>query len=98
MKYTSFIMVAATKRHKKRRRLAESFVIFVLLCGIANVQAPTLQRPLVSVLDFGTTPIAKLAAETIRIASHRAASPVVSRCLIEPRCRKRHRLPQARRT
>jgi TonB family protein len=35
----------------------------VLLCGISEVQA---QRPLVSVLDFGAQPVAKLSAEMIR--------------------------------
>ena len=38
-------------------------VILVLLCGIENAQA---QRPIVSVLDLGTTPVAKTAAETLR--------------------------------
>ena len=59
-------MVVVTKRHKKRKCLAESFVIFVLLCGIAHVQAQTVQRPLVSVLDLGTTPTAQIAADTLR--------------------------------
>src|SRR5687767_10210732 len=60
------IIVTVAKRHKKRKCLAESFAIFVLLCGIANVQAQTVQPPLLTVLDFGSTPIAKLAADTIR--------------------------------
>lgn len=38
-------------------------VILVLLCGIENPQA---QRPIVSVLDLGATPVAKTAAETLR--------------------------------
>ena len=38
-------------------------VILVLLCGIENAQA---QRPIVSVLDLGATPVAKTAAETLR--------------------------------
>ena len=59
-------MVAVTKRRKKHKCSARSFVIFALLCGIANVQAQTSQRPLVSVLDFGATPVGKVAAETLR--------------------------------
>ena len=58
-------MVVATKRHRKHKCSAKSFLI-LLLCGVASVQAQTGQRPLVSVLDFGATPIAKLAAETLR--------------------------------
>jgi TonB family protein len=57
------IMEAVTKRHKKRRRLAE---VFVLLCVIANVKAQTAQRPVISVLDLGAMPIAKIAADTLR--------------------------------
>ena len=38
-------------------------VILVLLCGIENPQA---QRPIVSVLDLGATPVAKTAGETLR--------------------------------
>lgn len=59
----SFIIVAAAKSHKKHKRLARSFVIFVLLWSAEHTQA---QRPLVSVLDLGTTPVAKLSAETLR--------------------------------
>ena len=59
-------MAVVTKRRKKHKCSAKSFVIFALLCGVANVQAQTSQRPLVSVLDFGATPIGKAAAETLR--------------------------------
>ena len=44
-------------------------MVLVLLCGIAKVgivKAQANQRPLVSVLDLGAQPIAKLAAETLR--------------------------------
>ena len=41
-------------------------MIFALLCGVATVQAQTSQRPLVSVLDLGAQPVARLAAETLR--------------------------------
>jgi hypothetical protein len=41
-------------------------VIFVLLCGIAKAHAQTIERPVVSVLDFGATPIAKVSADTLR--------------------------------
>lgn len=58
-------MVVAAKR-PKHKCLAKSFAIFVVLSGIATAQAQTIQRPVVSVLDFGTTPVAKLAAETLR--------------------------------
>src|SRR5690349_2039520 len=62
----SFITAAATvtKRHKKYKRLLSWIVIFVLLCG-ARAQAQK-ERPMVSVLDFGSTPIAKAAADTLR--------------------------------
>ena len=59
----SFIIAAVAKRHTKHRCLAKAFAIVVLLCGISEVQA---QRPLVSVLDFGAQPVAKLSAEMIR--------------------------------
>ena len=59
-------MVVATKRHKKHKHSAKLFVILVILGGAAKAQAQTGQRPLVSVLDFGATPIAKLAAESLR--------------------------------
>jgi TonB family protein len=60
----SFIIAAATKRHKKHGCLVEAFVVIGVLCTVA--QAQTSQRPLVSVLDFGSTPIAKLAAGAVR--------------------------------
>ena len=50
-------------------------VILVLLWGIENAQA---QRPIVSVLDFGTTPIAKLAAETLRARLRSTGEMVVT--------------------
>ena len=62
----SSIIAAATKRHTKHKCLAEVFVIFALLCGVATVQAQTSQRPLVSVLDLGAQPIARQAADTLR--------------------------------
>jgi len=34
--------------------------------GVTNAKAQTSERPVISVLDFGATPIAKLAAETLR--------------------------------
>ena len=54
----------ATKRHKKHKCLAKLVLIFVL--GVTNAKAQTSERPVISVLDFGATPIAKLAAETLR--------------------------------
>jgi TonB family protein len=45
--------------------VAKAFLV-LFLCGFANVQAQTSQRPLVAVVDFGATPIAKVAAETLR--------------------------------
>ena len=59
------IMVVATKRHK-RHKCSAKWLLVLLLCGIANAQAHAGERPLVSVLDFGATPIAKTAAETLR--------------------------------
>jgi TonB family protein len=54
-------MVAATKRPKERKYSVNFFVFYVLLCGVsANAQTR------LSVLDFGSTPIAKLAADTLR--------------------------------
>src|ERR1051325_3317385 len=58
----SSIIAVAAKRHTKHKYLAEAFVILVLLCGVSKAQT----RPLVSVLDFGAQPIAKLSAETLR--------------------------------
>jgi len=54
------ITAAVTKRHTKPKCLVRLFVSFVLLCGIANAQ------PRVSVLDFGSTPIAKSAVDMLR--------------------------------
>jgi TonB family protein len=59
-------IVVATKRRKKHKYIIEAVVIFVLLCNGARVPAQTSQRPVVSVLDLGATPTAKLAAETLR--------------------------------
>ena len=42
----------------------KSFVILVLFCGVANAQSS--RGPLIGVLDFGSTPIAKLATDTLR--------------------------------
>jgi TonB family protein len=57
---------AAIKKHTKHKCLAEAFVLFALLCDVAKVQAQTIQRPLVSVLDLGSQPIARQVAETLR--------------------------------
>jgi TonB family protein len=46
--------------------VATKAFLVLFLCGFANVQAQTSQRPLVAVVDFGATPIAKVAAETLR--------------------------------
>jgi TonB family protein len=59
----SFITVT-TKRHQKYKRLVKSLFVIVLFCGLEKAQ--TKQRPLVSVLDFGSMPIAKSAADTLR--------------------------------
>src|ERR1051326_8567666 len=57
----SSIMVAATNRPKERKYSVNFLVFYVFLCGVsANAQTR------VSVLDFGSTPIAKLAADTLR--------------------------------
>ena len=52
--------------------------MLVLLCGIANVQAQTSQRPLVSVLDLGAMPVAILAAETLRSRLRSSGEVVVA--------------------
>ena len=49
-------------------------VILVLLCGIEKSQA---QRPIVSVLDFGTSTVGKMSAETLRTRL-RASGEVVT--------------------
>ena len=41
-------------------------VALALLCGLHNAHAQTNQRPIVSVLDFGASPVAKTSAETLR--------------------------------
>lgn len=71
----SSITVVVAKRHTKHKCLVKCFVI--LLCVAANVQAQT-QRPIVSVLDFGVTPVAKVAAEALR-SRLRASGEVVVR-------------------
>jgi TonB family protein len=58
-------MAAAAKRPKKHKCLVNCFVICVILCGV-NIQAQPSRQPRVSVLDFGSTPIANFAAETLR--------------------------------
>jgi TonB family protein len=60
----SFIIAGVIKKHTKRKPLAEAFVIFAVLCGVAKAQ--TSERPLVSVLDLGAQPVARQAVETIR--------------------------------
>ena len=59
-------IVVVRRRPKRRKCLGRVFAILVLLCGVGNVQAQTSQRPVVSVLDFGSTPTGKLAADTLR--------------------------------
>ncbi len=54
-------IAVVSKRHKYT---IEFILMFVLACG--TVQAQRTQAPVVSVLDLGATPTAKLAAETIR--------------------------------
>ena len=73
----SSIIVAAAKRHTKHKCLVKCCLVLAFLCGTANVQAQS-QRPIVSVLDFGATPIAKRAAETLR-SQFRASGEVVVR-------------------
>ena len=74
----SSITVVVAKRHTKHKCLVRWFVISCAsLLVAANVQAQT-QRPIVSVLDFGATPVAKLAAETLR-SRFRASGEVVVR-------------------
>jgi TonB family protein len=57
--------VVATKRHKKRKcrtgRVLIAVALFALLVATAQAQPPVL-----SVLDFGSAPIAKQTSETIR--------------------------------
>jgi TonB family protein len=61
-----FIIAAIIRKHTKHQRLAEAFVLFALLCGVARAGAQTSQRPIVSVLDLGAQPIAMQVAETLR--------------------------------
>jgi len=75
-------MVVVTKRHRKRKCLAEACVVFLLLCGIANVKAQTSQqtsqRPVVSVLDLGSTAVARTAAGTLRTRLSSSGEVVVA--------------------
>src|SRR5437762_8711880 len=59
-------MVVAIKTHEKRKCSVKLCLVVVLLCGLAKAEAQTTRHPRVSVLDFGNTPIARLAAETLR--------------------------------
>lgn len=60
--------MVATKRHKKHKcslgRLCTTLAVLLLL--VASSQAQTSQPPVLSVLDFGSTGIAKQAADTLR--------------------------------
>ena len=59
--------MAATKRHKKHRCAVKLFVIlWFFATAQSNVQAQASQRLLLSVLDFGSTPVANQAADTLR--------------------------------
>lgn len=42
------------------------FIAWLIALVVANAHAQTVQRPILSVLDFGDSPVAKAAAETIR--------------------------------
>ncbi len=55
----------ATKKHKEHRcRIL--CVVFLLVLAAINTQAQTSSLPVVSVLDFGSTPIAKQVTDTLR--------------------------------
>jgi len=57
--------MVATKRHKKPKcKMARVLALLVLL--VAGSHARANQPPVLSVLDFGSTPIAKQAADTLR--------------------------------
>ena len=75
-------MVVVTKRYRKRKCLAETCVVFLVLCGIANVKAQTSQqtgqRPVVSVLDLGSTAVARTAAGTLRTRLSSSGEVVVA--------------------
>ena len=57
----------ATKKHKKHRcELSAIFSVVFVLLAANNTLAQTSSLPVVSVLDFGSTPIAKQVTETLR--------------------------------
>src|SRR5436305_7990989 len=60
------ITVVATKKHTKPKCLVRLFMPFVLLCGITNTQAQTSKRPVITVLDFGESPIAQRVTDALR--------------------------------
>jgi TonB family protein len=57
--------VVATKKHKKHK-CSFACVIVLLALAASSLQAQTSSLPVVSVLDFGTTPVAKQATDTLR--------------------------------
>src|SRR5689334_3357022 len=59
--------MVATKKHKKHRcKMARVFSLAWLVLFVANVRAQANQPPVLSVLDFGSTAIAKQATDTLR--------------------------------
>jgi len=58
--------VVATKKHKKRKCRSVFFCVALLVLLVANAKSQTSQPPVLSVLDFGSTAIAKQAADTLR--------------------------------
>ena len=58
--------MVAIKKHKRHKRSASFCVIALFALLVTSSQAQTSARPVVSVLDFGSMPIAKKLTETLR--------------------------------
>src|SRR6185369_5694927 len=63
LKFTSSIIVAVAKKHNEHKRSVKFYLVTLLLLFPASARAQTSK---VSVLDFGSQPIAQRAAEAVR--------------------------------
>src|ERR1700752_2402645 len=65
-KSTSSITMVVTRKHKKRKCSVSRIFCVLALLTFAATNSPAQTRPIVSVLDFGSTPIAKQVTDTLR--------------------------------
>ena len=72
--------MAATKRHKKHKCSVVRFfgILALLALFVTNSRAQASQSPILSVLDFGSTTIAKQAADILRVRLRSTGEVVVA--------------------